>query len=459
MAPALSLRFNSACWDWKLVLTLLVSGTIFQSIHSSYALFLIGNEIPSADGIAVLAQYKFIELAIEVAQEAFVLPMFYYLGLRRPNFESRLAVAFGICLAAMVILGIPFLLFTPLFVDLIATPPDISSVTVDYLRINYIANIASITAMLIFVVFKNARSYSLILFYQFSALTLNVVFNAIFIGGYGFSLGLGVLGAGLARLCAESTLLIFMGVVFFRRFDFVRLSKLSFGRNELKEYWRVIWGSGVDSFVRNLAYSAMILALINQMGADTIGGYYLAMHIIWAFGMIPIFIVSETMRILLNQNMNPTGVFKNSMLAAASVAVAWFFVGIFFWPKIAGFFNDDPNVVLISTQVVSILLFPYILLAFNLVADSVFYGSGRTEFLAYQSLIVNVFVYGAAYILYRSKIWIPDLDSVMILFSIGIVVDSILTAIFARVVLRKIAYRPSCQIDNTAKTAAAKKIR
>ena len=44
-----------------------------------------------------------------------------------------------------------------------------------------------------------------------------------------------------------------------------------------------------------------------------------------------------------------------------------------------------------------ILFVPYVLLSFNTVTDSVFYGIGKTKYLAYQSLLTNGTVYMAAF--------------------------------------------------------------
>ena len=82
-----------------------------------------------------------------------------------------------------------------------------------------------------------------------------------------------------------------------------------------------------------------------------------------------------------------------------------------------------------------ILIAPYILLALNLVTDSVFYGVGKTQYQAYQAIITNGTVYAIAFIAYLTDLWTPTFNTVLILFGIGIVVDSILTVYYALRVL------------------------
>ena len=66
-----------------------------------------------------------------------------------------------------------------------------------------------------------------------------------------------------------------------------------------------------------------------------------------------------------------------------------------------------------------------------MVTDSIFYGIGKTQSQAYQAIITNGTVYVLAFIAYLTDLWAPTFTSIMILFSIGIVVDSILTVHFA----------------------------
>ena len=73
---------------------------------------------------------------------------------------------------------------------------------------------------------------------------------------------------------------------------------------------------------------------------------------------------------------------------------------------------------------------PYVLFCFNTVSDGVFYGVGLTKYMAYQSLLTNGSVYLVGFVLYVADFWNPTFQGVMLLFSLGILVDSVLTALF-----------------------------
>jgi len=65
------------------------------------------------------------------------------------------------------------------------------------------------------------------------------------------------------------------------------------------------------------------------------------------------------------------------------------------------------------------------------------------EYLAYQAIITNGTVYVFAFLLYVTGVWVPTFEGVMVLFSIGIVVDSILTVVF----LVKVLYLDPARAD------------
>ena len=83
----------------------------------------------------------------------------------------------------------------------------------------------------------------------------------------------------------------------------------------------------------------------------------------------------------------------------------------------------------------AILIIPYMLLALNLVTDAIFYGVGKTKYMAYQAILTNGTVYVIAFVSYLAKLWTPTFTSILVLFSIGILVDSILTVYYAMRVL------------------------
>ncbi len=261
------------------------------------------------------------------------------------------------------------------------------------------------------------------------------VFDSLFFGGYAFSLDLGVLGVAWAEVAAGLCLFI-TTLILLRRIIFDKVSNLLsfFTLKDWRVYFRVGGWSGFDSLVRNVAYFFMIVRLLNLLGEASIGGYYLEMHITWSFLLVPILALSESTKVLISNHsediLQVRRTWYSALLIGGIILLVWI-VLLPFWSKFANFLNPDAEIVEYSTKAMLILIVPYILLALNLVTDSIFYGVGKTQCQAYQAIITNGIVYVIGFVLYLANIWTPTFTSILILFSIGILVDSLLTVFYA----------------------------
>jgi len=235
----------------------------------------------------------------------------------------------------------------------------------------------------------------------------------------------------MASLCLfVSTLFLIRSILFGK----VRNLVSFFTLKDWITYIRVGGWSGLDSLVRNVAYFFMIVRLLNLLGGSSIGGYYLSMHIFWSFLLVPILALSESTKVLIANH--SADIFKirqiwYSALVIGGIVILTWLVLLPFWGDFAGFLNSNSESVDFSEKAMMILIVPYILLALNLVTDSIFYGVGKTQYQAYQAIITNGSVYVIAFIAYLTGFWTPTFNSILVLFGIGILVDSILTVFYA----------------------------
>ena len=149
---------------------------------------------------------------------------------------------------------------------------------------------------------------------------------------------------------------------------------------------------------------------------------------------MPILALSESAKVLIanhSGDISKVRVLWFSSLVIGGIVVIIWLIFLPFWGTVAGFLNSNSEVVRFSNKAMGLLIVPYILLALNLVTDSIFYGVGKTRYMAYQAIITNGTVYVIAFLLYLTSVWTPTFTSIMILFGIGIVVDSILTIYYA----------------------------
>lgn len=406
--------------------------------YRSYSVYLIGNAIPDTNALATVAQWQFIELLLEVVQETFVLAIFFFVGrgIQRaegPGLPIRTSLT-SILLFSSILAVILFLL-SDNFVSVIGTPESIRETTSLFLRIKTATIPLFLLSMASVVIVETVNRKRYILTLAVLQIVYQFILDSLFYGGYSFSLNLGVLG--IAWSDAAASFCLFITMLFLLRhilFEKVRNFVSFFTLKDWRIYIRVGGWSGLDSLVRNVAYFFMIIRLLNLLGEGSIGGYYLAMHIIWSFLLVPILALSESTRVLIANH--SADIFKArqiwySALVIGGIIILIWMVLLPFWGDFAGLLNSNSEIVSFSEKAMAILIVPYILLALNLVTDSIFYGVGKTQYQAYQAMITNGTVYVVAFLAYLSNLWTPSFNSVLILFGIGILVDSMLTVYYA----------------------------
>ena len=450
MRPLQVLQNHIRAWDWRLfVFILLFLG--LPNVYQLYRVYLIGNEIPDAGGLAIVSQWQFVGLVVEVFQEATVLAVFFFLGSQIRNSTSvqldRTKSVFVFIFLTSLVFSVGVFLFRDAFIDLIGTSQEIQVQTRHFLGISIFSIPFTLLAAAIIVLFESLSLRSLVLVMAVANVAIRFGLDSLFFGGYGFSFEADVLGVAWSTLLASVGFFVvaLALLVRMRWIGLVELRRLpSFA--DMQEYLRVGLGSGADSLVRNVAYFFMIIRIVNTIGSAEIGGYYLAIQILWSFMLVPVLALADTAKALIANAAGDLPRLRTPwyapMIITAGAMLIWIAVVPTF-PKFAHILNDDPETIEWAITAFGILFVPYVLLSFNVVMDSVFYGIGQTKYLAYQSVLTNGSVYLAAFLLYSVGAWDPSFEGVMVLFSLGILVDSFLTTFFLAKVLYLDHARPS----------------
>ena len=424
-------------WDWRLFLFILLFLGL-PNIYQLYRVYLVGSQIPDAGGLAIISQWQFVGLIVEIFQEATVLAIFFFLGSQIRSGAGvqldRAKSVFAFILLASLVFSAAVFLLRDAFIALIGTSPEIQSLTRAYLGVSIFSIPFTVLAAAIVVLFEALGLRMLVFALAIVNVLLRFALDSLFFGGHAFSLDAGVVGVGWSTLLAAAGLFA-AGVILLLLRKEIRLGDLktlpSFA--DMRQYLRVGLGSGADSLIRNIAYFLMIIRIVNTIGAAEISGYYVAIQIFWSFMLVPVLAFADSAKALVA---NASGdiaqvrrLWQSAMLITAAMMAVWIALAPAF-PAFAGMLTDDPATVGWAVTAFGILFVPYVLFSFNTVTDSVFYGLGKTHYMAWQSFITNGTVYLIAFLLYTAGVWQPTFEGVMILFALGILVDSFLTLFF-----------------------------
>ena len=141
---------------------------------------------------------------------------------------------------------------------------------------------------------------------------------------------------------------------------------------------------------------------------------------------MPVFAITQLVRqdAATHTELSPSKI-SAYLVLVSGVIICWFFT-MPFWEYFIHSVMGVSHVEKIVSMVVWMLGF-YMLFAWNSVFDQYFYGTGRICLILYQTLIINLFFYGTAYILHVMNMFSVTLDNILLIFGLSLMFDSLLT--------------------------------
>ena len=425
-------RFN-----WKLYAALLLTAvlpTIYTTVRINYL-----GDLPGDWGFNIASQLAWVNLMLEVVQEALILPLFYCIGITIANREetiNRVRTGMAVTLGLYLVFTVFILLFANQLTEWMAQNPDTIDATAEYIRLEMFGTtLFSLVRFLVIVFILLDMRVHIYAILGIQVVT-SLVFDTIFLSSLDFSLQLGVNGIAYSNAIASLITLSNAVTVFSKKMGM----GLSDWRGDhdygwMQSWWDVGKYSGLDSFVRNIFYMIFIVKMMNVVEEQ--GTYWVANGFIWGWLLLPFYPLAD----LLKQDTSGSDAIDHrektyAYFAIATAMCALWLVTIPLWDTFVSEVLNASDYEKIVGLVLILLPF-YILFSYNTLMDSVFYGRGRTELLAIQSIITIVSVYGSAYILFQMGVFSPTLTSIALLFGTGIAVDSIATFSMYRKLLKE----------------------
>ncbi len=408
----------------KLFISLLVMGLV-PTIYTTLRVFWLGN-LPGDWSYSIAGQLSWINLIYEVINEAIILPLFYFVGKvlsDKKELTNRMKTGLLITLGIYIILSIFIMTCTNPLLKAMATDPSIIDASATYIRIEAIANVFGILSQFALVGLVTLGKDKLVYILTGVKLVLCVVLDLFLVSTLACSANLGVNGIGVTNIIVNA--LIFGTTLFLLAKNGVNVfnkEKMSF--SWAKEFARVGGISGLESFVRNLAYMVMIARMVNVVNEQ--GTYWVANNFIWGWMLLPITQLGELIKQETSTNKNAV---KNNTLGYFTITtitiLAWCILIPLYKPFMTHVLNFSDVDKLF--ELVMVLFGFYILYAIQNVFDATFYGLGKTHYMLFESIVTNSIYYGIAFILYVTGVWHPTLIGIALLFGIGNAFDTVVS--------------------------------
>ena len=410
--------------NWKLFASLLVMG-LCPTIYTTLRVFFLG-QLPGDWAFSIAGQLSWINLLYEILNEAIILPLYFFMGKvvsEKKEYTNRIKTGLIISFGVYAICSLLICCFTNPLLTVMATSKEIIAESAVYIRIESIANIFALLSSFLLVCLVTLGKSKYVYILTVAKLILSVIFDTFFVSTLKISANLGVNGIGYSNIIVNIILFaVSTSLLSKEGFSIFNKEKLSFGW--AKDFMKIGGISGLESFVRNLAYMLMISRMVNMVNEQ--GTYWVANSFIWSWLLLPINQLGELIKQEVGTNEKAV---KNNTLGYFSVTVIVCLIWIITIPTWKWFmanalqFSDVDKLY----NLVMLLLGFYVLYALQNVFDCEFYGLGKTNYMLFESVVTNTLYYGTAFILYLCGSWTPTLTGIALLFGIGNVFDSIVS--------------------------------
>lgn len=410
--------------NYKLFFALLILG-FTPTIYNTVRVFFLG-QLPGEWSYSIAGQLSWVNLLYEILNEAIILPLFYFVGKvknDREAFSNYVRTGMLISLAVYAVLSAAVYVFAEQLLIWMATDTTIIAASVSYIRIESVANIFIVLTQFALVALVTVDKSKYLYALTGTRLILCLVTDSFLVSTLPISANLGVNGIGYSNIVVNTLLLVVS--IFFLQKEGIRIfTKEKWNFLWIKEFAKVGGLSGIESFVRNVAYMVMISRMVNVVSEQ--GTYWVANNFIWGWLLLPVLQLGELIKQEIaidkkNLQRNSIGYF----CITAIICIFWF-ISIPAWKPfmmhILGFADVDK-----LFELVLLLLGFYVLFAIQNVFDATFYGLGKTNYMLFESVVTNAIYYGIAFVLYVSGLWIPSLTAIALLFGIGNAFDSIVS--------------------------------
>ena len=420
--------------NYKLFLALLVLGLV-PTIYTTVRVFFLG-QLPGEYSFSIAGQLSWVNLLYEILSEAIVLPLFFFIGkvlTDKTEFANRMRTGLLVSVGAYTVLSVIIIALAKPLLSLMATDKAIIDASATYIRIESVASILLLAFNFIMVGMVTLGKEKYVYALTAVKLVLCLLVDTFLVSTLPVSLNLGVNGIAFSNIIVNVILVATAIILLSKEGIFLfQKAKLSFGW--MKDFAKVGGISGLESFVRNIAYMLMIARMVNMVGEQ--GTYWVANNFIWGWLLLPVLQLGELIK---RETATDENAVKNNSLGyfviTLAICVLWCITIPLWKPFMVHVLNFSDVDKLF--ELVMVLLGFYMLYAFQNVFDSTFYGLGKTNYMLFESVVTNTIYYGTAFILYLCGVWQPTLIGIALLFGIGNAFDAIVSLVAYVFLLKK----------------------
>ena len=411
-------------FNWRLWLVLAVT-LLIPALYQTLRIFFLGD-MPGDWGVNIASQLSWVNLLYEIIEEAFILPLFFLLGKSlgsKEELENKTRTGLLISGGAYLVLSILIIALARPLCTFMASDPSTMDATVKYIRLESIASTIRIMSKFITVLLVTMSKDKYMYILLVVQTVLSIILDTFFISKLSFSLDLGVNGIAIANIIT-SIVLVALSFIFLKKEDINVFSKKKLEFGWLKEYGRIGLFSGLESFVRNIAFMLMVSRLVNVIAEQ--GTYWVANNFIWTWLLLPATALYDVIKKETAEDKDNIRTKTLGYIVVSTLFSLLWFASIPLWkPFIKNVLNSDAYETIFYVVLIQSAF--YIMYIFNCICDGTIYGRGKTIYMLIESIFTNGLFYVTMFILWKVNVFVPTLTSISLMFGIGMAIDLIPT--------------------------------
>ena len=381
------------------------------------------SEFPNA--LKILGQIALISIIFKIFEETLLNPLYKTLSKQNLKTEEEKQVVINKFLKYYIFLTAIFTLLVFVFSRNILEISKISNYlfdeTFEFLRIYIIAcGVGVISKYLYTCSLINKDNKKMAIYLLIKSVATTILFICLVPK---FSFGLGVKGIAIAELIINIATIIFL--------INTKIKTVEQNTNiNVKDYLKLCCFSFVENLIRNIVYYFVILVFLNMLDNQDL--YFVSNEFIWSVMLVPTLSQSAVIKQDLSNNKQASlkPYFINSIFLILTI-ILLIPVALFVFKNVYNLSNHlDYFYVLLK------LLPCYIIFIFDSIIEAYFISTGKLHHILIQTVITNILVYFTALILYLCGVWVVTLNSIILLFNLGVIISSIYT-IFAYIIEKR----------------------
>ena len=411
-------------FNWRLWLVLSIA-LFIPAVYQTIRIYFLGD-IPTDYGVNIASQLTWINLIYEIIEEAFILPLFFLLSKSlssKEELENKTRTGLLVSGLAYFLLTIIIIVFAKQLCLFMAVDKTTLDITIEYIRLESVSLTFSILSKYITVLFitlnKDKYMYILLLIRS----VLSILLDTFFISKLPISFDVGVNGIAFSNIIV-SLILVLVSFMLLKKENINIFSKNRLDFSWLKEYEKIGLFSGLESFVRNIAFILMVSRLVNVLSQQ--GIYWIANSFIWTWLLLPTTALYDVIKKEIAEDVNNI---KKKTLGYISISIIFcllWFISMPLWKAFIKYILNNEMYGLI-VKIVLIQTPFYIIYIFNCICDGTIYGRGKTSYMLIESLFTNGIYYVLMFVLWKKGIFIPTLENISLMFGVGMAIDLIPT--------------------------------